>query len=226
MKKNVLLPLVAAVVLSVSAVWAQPPGGGPGGAGGGGFQMTPEMRAKMDKWRKWRDNHKNFTQLQNTMRAIMEMDKDPKTKLTGAQAKKINGYVTPWTTKPTMTDAQAKELNGQIVKALSVEQVKKMAALAGQQRGGGGFGGGGGRPGGGGPGGPGGGGGGFGGGGGRPGGGGAGGGGGRGGFDLSKMPDPKEYNPLNVKTYPETPMTQRGKQRVTDFLKMVKTRGA
>ena len=25
---------------------------------GGGFQMTPEMKAKIEAWRKWRDNHK------------------------------------------------------------------------------------------------------------------------------------------------------------------------
>lgn len=202
MKRTLAMPLTLAALLLATAGWAQPPGGG-GGAGGGGFQPTPEMRAKMQKWQQWRESHKNIQQLGGTVRSIMEMDKEAATKLTKDQAKKIWAAISPWTSKPTMTDAQAATLNKQITGVLTMPQVKKMAALSAANRRGGG--GGGGRPGG---------------------GGGAGGGGGRGSFDPSKMPDPKEYNPLNVNSYPDTPFSARGKKAVTDFITMLKQRAA
>ena len=232
MKKRIALPLVAAALMTVSAAFAQPPGGG-GPGGGGGFNFTPEMRAKMEKFRKFSENHKNYRTLSTTMRSIVEMDKEAKTKLTKDQAKKIWAAISPWTSKPVMTDAQALALNKQIAGALTMPQLKKMAAVSAEQGRRGGFGGGGGgRPGGGGgfgggaPGGGGGapGGGGFGGGGGRPGGGG--GGGGRGNFDFSKMPDPKEYNPVNPASYQDSPFSQRMKQRTTEFLTLIKSRAA
>lgn len=229
--QKILLPL-AAVAFMAGSAHAQ--GGGPGGGGGGSFManLPPAARAKMDAWRKFNENHKNYRQLGQTMRAIGEMDKDPKTKVTKDQAKKIMAAVQPWSSKPTMTDDQALAVNKKITAALNLTQIKKMATLAQQQpRWGGG--GGGGRPGGGGGfggpggGGPPGGGGGF--GGGRPGGGGPGGGGaggGRGGFDPASMPDPKEYNPLNPATYPSGRMGERQKQRFTEFMTMLKTRAA
>jgi hypothetical protein len=169
--------------------------------------------------------------------------------LTKDQAKKIKAIVAPWQSKPKMTDDQALKLVKDITGVLSTAQLKKYAALSAQQ-GRGGFGGGGGRmggPGGGGPGGgggfggpggggPPGGGGGFGGpgaggppgGGGRmggPGGGGPGGGGMRN-FDMSKMPDPKEYNLLNPASFPDTPFSARQKQRLGEFLTLLKTKSA
>lgn len=230
MKKRIALPLVAAALMTVSAAFAQPPGGGPpGGGGGGGFQMTPELRAKFDKMRKFGESHKNYRSLSTTLRSIVEMDKDPKTKLTKDQAKKIWGAVSPWSSKPVMTDAQALAVNKQISGALTLPQLKKMASMSAQMGNRGGRGGGGGGFGGGGGGGFGGGGG-QGGGGGRPGGGGGGGfgggGGGRGNFDPSKIPDPKEYNPLNPNSYQESPFSQRMKQRLNEFITLIKSRAA
>lgn len=224
--QRTVLPLAAMLIIGLSSA-ANAQGGRPGGGGpgGGGFQMSPEVQKKFQAWRKWNEAHPNFRTLGQSVRAISDMDKDAKTKITKDQAKKMWAAVGPWTSKPTMSDADAKALNNKIVGALNTTQIKKMAAIQSEQRqrfGGGPGGGGGGRPGGGGPGG-GGGGGGFGGGGGRPGGGGPGG-GAR--FDPSKMPNPKDYNPLNVGSYPDTPMTQRGKQRMTDFIKLLKARAA
>jgi hypothetical protein len=231
MKKRIALPLLAAALMTVSAAFAQPPGGGGAPGGGGGFQMTPELRAKFDKMRKFGENHKNYRTLSMTMRSIVEMDKEAKTKLTKDQAKKIWAAIAPWASKMTMTDAQALAVNKQISGALTMPQLKKMAAVSAEQgRRGGGFGGGGGGRAGGGGGFGGGGGGGFGGGGGAAGGGGGagrpGGGGGRGNFDPSKMPDPKEYNPLNPNSYQESPFSQRMKTRTNEFLTLIKSRAA
>jgi hypothetical protein len=144
------------------------------------------------------------------------MDKDPTAQLNKDQAKKISAAVKPWANKPVMTDDQALALNKQITGVFSTAQLKKFATMQGQR---GGFGGG--RPGGGGGfGGPGGGG----GGGPRPGGPGGGPGGGR--FDPSKMPDPKDYNPMNPATYPAGQMNERMKQRHTEFMTVLKTRSA
>jgi hypothetical protein len=219
---SVVLSLAAAAMLSGAAL-AQggPP---PGGGGGGGFanfmaSQPPEVQAKMKKWQAWRQNHKNIGQLNQTMRAITEMDKDPTSQLNKDQAKKIMAAVKPWESKPVMSDDQALALNKQITGVFSQSQLKKFATLQ-QQRGGfgrpggggGGGGGFGGPPPGGGGGGP------------RPGGGAPGGGGMR--FDPSKMPDPKDYNPLNPSTYPAGQMGDRMKQRTTEFMSILKTRAA
>jgi hypothetical protein len=221
---------LAAVAVAHPAL-AQGPGGG--GPGGGGFQMDPAVMKKMQAWRTWRDNHKNVGQVQQTLRAITEMDKDPKTRLTKPQAQKILTVVKAWQSKPVMTDDQAKEVNKQLTSALNVTQIKKMAAIASERRGRGGggmgFGGGGGGRGGAGGGGgrPGGGGGGFGGGGGgRPGGGGPGGGGGGRRWDPSQMPDPKDYNPLNPATLPFPQTRERAKSSMAEMVKALQARAA
>jgi uncharacterized protein YeaC (DUF1315 family) len=145
-RRFVLPALVAAAaVLPTLSALAQ----GPGGGGGGGFQMTPEMRARMEQMRKWRDSHKNVIQVQQTMGTLVEIDKDPKTKLTKDQAKKILAVVNTWKAKPVMTDDQAKGVNKQLTGVLNLTQIKKMAQIQAEQRnrrgGWGGGGGGGGR---------------------------------------------------------------------------------
>jgi hypothetical protein len=213
---SVVLSLAAAAALS-SVAFAQGPAAGGGGGGGGAANfmasLPPEAQAKMKKWQAWRQNHKNISQLNQTMHAITEMDKDPTTQLNKDQAKKISAAIKPWGSKPVMSDDQALALNKQITGALSLTQIKKMATMQANRRSsfGGGGGGGGGRPGGGGPGGP-----------------GGGGPGGSGGmrFDPSKMPDPKDYNPLNPSTYPTGRMGDRMKQGMTGFMTVLKTRAA
>ena len=191
-----IAPVAAAVALAPAAL-AQ-----------GGFQMNPQMQAKFQAWQKWRQNHPHIQSLQQTMIGFREMEKDPKTKLTRDQARKILPVVKAWRNKPTMSDDQALQVTKQLTASLNTAQLKKIATAPQFGRGGRGFGGGA-RPGGGGPGGP---------GGGRPGGPG----GGRGGFDPSKMPDPKDYNPLNPDTNPIAQAlpqaSQRMKQTMAEFI--------
>ncbi len=182
------------------------------GGFGGGAQMTPVQQAKMKAWQKFRDNHKNYQAVGGTLRGIQELDKDPKTALTKDQAKKILATFKQWESKSVLTNDQAGQANKQITSSLTLAQAKAVvvaqmsrAGGPGGRPGGGGFGGpGGGRPGGGGPGGAGG------PGGGRP-------GGGPGGMANFKMPDPKEYNPLNPGSMPDSPFKERAVKRVTDF---------
>lgn len=168
--------------------------------GGGGFQMPPEIQAKIKAWQKWRDTHKGISQLQTLMFQLRELDKDPANKLTKPQAKKVLGAIKPWRTKATMSDDQAKSVVKQISGDLTDKQLKKMSTFQPPwaRMGGGG----GGRPGGG-----------F--GGGRPGGGGPPGGGRPGGFTF---PDPKDYNPLNPDTLPFEGMRPQAKKGMDDFM--------
>lgn len=170
--------------------------------GGEGTSLSPAAQAKMKAWRKFRDNHKQVVQVGQTVRALGEMDKDPKTKLTKDQAKKILAVMKAWRTKPVMTNDQALAVNKQLTDPLTLPQIKKMATLAqgGRRGGGGGMG--------------------------RPGGGGGPGGadGGRGGFDPSRMPDPKEYNPLNPNSLPASPMSARAKQRMSELVARLEAR--
>jgi polyhydroxyalkanoate synthesis regulator phasin len=207
--------LAAALLVTVSApVVAQGPGGG------GGFGMPPEM---MKVFEKMRTARKNRMQVGQTIRALAEINKDPKTALTKDQAKKILAVIDAWKKKPDMTEDQAKQVSKDLTKPLAsnLSQLKALTvamASRGRMGGGGGGrmgGGGGGRPGGGG---------GF--GGGRPGGGGAGGG----------MPDPKEmirriedslkkpYNPMNSATWGDGGWVQRMKDGFDNSVKEIAAR--
>ncbi|HEY3414888.1 MAG TPA: hypothetical protein VGM51_17790 [Armatimonadota bacterium] len=194
---SILIASVGVAILATGA-FAQAPGG---------MQMTPAVQAKMKAWQKWNDSHKNIRAVSQTVGAIVEMQKDPKTAFRKAQAKTVLGILKTWRNKPVMSDAQAQKVNKQLAGTFTMAQLKKLASMP--QRGGGrGFGGGGqGGPR---PGGPGG----F--GGGRP--GGARPGGGRG-FDLSKMPAPREYNPLNPGSIPMERQRARATERIDGLIK-------
>ncbi|MGC4045096.1 MAG: hypothetical protein QM758_14995 [Armatimonas sp.] len=189
--KKAILGLAAALVFTTGAM-AQGPGGG----------MPPEMQKMMAEFQKMRNSPKG--KLGITLRALGELNNDPKTKVTKPQATKILGLLNPWKSKTTMSQDEAAALNKQITGTFSLAQIKKQATMGqggggmGGGRPGGGGGMGGGRPGGGGPGG----------GGGRPGGGGPG-----GGFDPKKMMDglkkSQAANPINPMSYPDSPFRQR-----------------
>jgi len=176
MKRSIrwILPVLALAAVSPGA-FAQ--GGGPGGAG---FTLPPALKAKFDAWKKWRENHKNIQKLSVTLMAFRELEKDPATKITKDQAKKIVPVFKAWQNKPTMSDDQAKDVNKQLTSPLNDKQLKTLATAPNPFAGGG-----------------------------RPGGGGGAGGarpGGAGGAgqmpDASKFPDPHDYNPLNPETSP------------------------
>lgn len=190
--RNILVASAGAAILATSAI-AQGPGG---------FQMTPAIQAKMKAWQKWNDSHKNIRAVGQTLGAIVEMQKDPKTKFNKAQSKTVLGILKTWRNKPVMSNAQAQTVNKQLAGTFTMPQLKKLASMP--QRGGRGFGGGGqGGPRPGGQGGP---------GGGRPGGGGR-------GFDMSKMPAPREYNPLNPSTIPMERQRARAAERTDGLIK-------
>ena len=168
-----IVPVLALVAVSPTA-FAQ--GGGPGG-----FNPPPALMAKFKAWQKWRENHKNINKLQQTLMAYRELEKDPSTKVTKDQAKKLVPVFKAWKNKPAMSDDQAKEVNKQLTAPLNDKQLKALATAPNPMQGGRGFGGGartGGGPGGG-----------------RPGGGGM-------NMDPSKFPDPHDFNPLNPETSP------------------------
>ncbi len=168
---------------------------------GGGFQMPPEMQAKINAWKKWSEAHKGISNLGTLMYQVEQLDKAPGFELNKVQSVKVLGIMKPWRTKTDMTDDQAKVVAKSITGLLTDKQVKKLTTIEspfGRRGGGGGAGGG--RPGGGAPGG----------GGARP--GGAGGG-------MPKIPDPPKggYNPLNPDTLPFEQMRPRAKKSMDDF---------
>ena len=223
MKRLALWTGVLLLLITAVAAVAQPP------PGAGGFQMTPEMQKQIEAWRKWREAHKYTFQLTSTLRALIEIDKDQKTKLTPTQAKKILAVLQPYRNKPKMTQDDAKNALKGIKAALNVDQLNAIARIEAERRNRrGGFGGPGAGAGGGmgmRPGGP----------GGGPGGmprGGAGGAGARpggpggpgGGF---RMPDPsrmKDFNPFKPDT--STPFGQRAAQMWNEFFKGLQQRAA
>lgn len=194
-----LVSMVLAVgALAVTGAIAMAQAGG--GAPGGGFQMPPEMQAKMKAWQKFNANNKHVDQLSKTVRSLGSLESDPKTAFSKDQAKKLLGILKEWRNKPAMTDDQAGQVNKQINAILNINQIKALNSPGAMGRGMMG-----GRPGGGGPGG----------GGGRPGGPG-------GGMGNFKFPDPAPYNPLNPETNPfvkaNPQMAQMIKSRGGEFM--------
>ena len=94
--------------------------------GMGGFQMPPELTKAMDKMRTAR---KNRMMIGRTVRAISELNKDPKTALTKDQAKKVSAVLDKWAKKPDMTEDQAKQVSKELTAPLAtnVSQIKKLA---------------------------------------------------------------------------------------------------
>lgn len=208
--------LMLAVVLTMGAVWAQPPGGG----GGPMANLPPETQAKLrkkfDEMRKFQDQHKYSFQLMGFVRGIMNLDQEGKP-LNKDQAKKIQATLKPLTAKSKLTQDEAKKALADLKKPLTTAQLNAISRVSSQQRRGPGGGGGGGRMGfgGGGPGGPGG----AGGGGGRQ-------GGGQGGnpqewvnrmlaMDVSKI---KDVNPLNTAQKPPMPQMERFQTQLKQYM--------
>lgn len=195
--RSLLVALAAATLLAPIAHAQGPFGGG---------QITPEMRNRMQAWRKWRDSHKNISALQQTLGGLAAMEQDPRTRLTKPQAKKVVGILKAWRNKPVMTDAQALQVNKQLTASLSIAQLKKIATAraggrGGQRRGGPG-GGGGGQA--------------------RAGGGQGRQGGGR--MDANRFPAPRDYNPLNPSTLPFERMRGRAKQSLDSLTQTLAVR--
>lgn len=128
MKRVTLWTGVMLVILTAIAAVAQPP------PGAGGFQMTPEMQKRMEEFRKWREAHKYTFQLTSTLRGLEMLDKDAKTKLTPAQAKKILAVLQPLRNKPKMTQDDAKNALKQIKAALTVNQLNALARFEAERR--------------------------------------------------------------------------------------------
>lgn len=186
--------LGAAATLSMS-VMAQ------GGFGNLTPQQQAQLASKRAAWDKWRANNKKVVQLTQTIRGIRTLEDDPAAKLDKVQAKKVLAVIKQWEAKKVLTDDEAGKANKAITAVLNKNQILKLATMP-QGRGFGGGGGGGARMGGGGGGGQ---------GGGRPGGGGA------RTFDITKMPDPKPYNPLNPASIPMERMRQGATKRMTEL---------
>lgn len=203
-----MIGMACAFACMATDLWAQPPGGGQGG-----FNITPEMRARMEAWRKWRDQHKYTFQLTGFVNAMAQLDKEGKP-LNADQKKKVLAVIKPLTTKTKLTQDDARNALRDLKKPLTTAQLNIISRISSQQQqrrgmGGGSGGGGGGRP-----------------------GGGFGGGGGQGtGQNGQRNPqdaarrfmemDPakmKDYNPFNTTKKPDNPMTERFQTQLKQFM--------
>ena len=162
------------------------------------MNLTPEqqaiLQAKRKAWEKWRENHKNITALSQTLMGLGQLESDPKTAITPEQARKILPVLKTWRNKKVMTNEQALQVNRALTAPLTEAQLKRIATAPRFGRGGPGFGGGARMGGGQGPGGQ------------RP------------RFDISRMPDPRDYNPLNPGTYPFEGIRAQAKQRLDKLI--------
>jgi len=120
---------IALCALSAGTMLAQAPGGPPPpGSGAGGFQMPPEMAAKIEAYKKWGMEHKNLNQLSSTIGLIETMNGQPDTKLDKKQSAKLLSIINEWKGKSTLTESQAKTLQDQMTGLLNDKQKKQMAS--------------------------------------------------------------------------------------------------
>jgi hypothetical protein len=105
-----------------------------------GDESPPTVRERMAQ------NPVKF-QLRRELRALEEINRDPATAVSPAQAKQLLAVLEPWTMKQKMTEENAKAILRSVQKVMTPRQLNAMAQ-ARPQRGAGGFGGPGGRDGG------------------------------------------------------------------------------
>ena len=123
--------LLAAAIAAAGAPWAQAQRPGAGGRPPGAGRPPGMMGGQFGAWRQWGDKHRNLMTLARTMRGLGELDQDPATKLSAAQAKQLLPVLKAWRHKPTITDAQAAKVNHRITSALKPAQAKKLASRRG-----------------------------------------------------------------------------------------------
>ena len=161
------------------------------------FNLTPQqqeqLQAKRKAWEKWRANNKHVTAVGQTVMGFGTLEEDPKTALTKDQARKILPVLKSWRNKKVMSNDDALKVNRSLTAPLTDAQLKKIASAPRFGRGGPGFGGG------------------------------ARMGGGAGGaqrpqFDISKFPDPQDYNPLNPDSLPFEGVRTMARQRMDKLI--------
>lgn len=108
---RIIVSATALIWLLASVVLAQT-----GGGGGGQFSQM-------------REKYKYTFQLMSMVRHIEEIDKEPKYKLTQAQAKQVLAVLQPLRSKPKLTQDQAKEVLKGLKKPFTVTQLNAMAKI-------------------------------------------------------------------------------------------------
>jgi polyhydroxyalkanoate synthesis regulator phasin len=113
-----VLSLSAILAMAVSLASAQPP---PEGG------VPPQVS-------EFREKHKYTFQLMETVRKLMEMEKDPKVALTKEQAKRVLDILKPLQKKEKLTQEEAKEVLKELKKVLTAKQLTAMGKIKPQRR--------------------------------------------------------------------------------------------
>jgi len=112
MQRHILSALAALFLASGTVAWAQGP---------------PNMAAMQ----KWREDHKQTFELQNTLtRGLARISESKTTELKPAQAKKLLAVVAGLRKKPKLTQAQAKSSLQAVNKTLDKKQLAAINAAA------------------------------------------------------------------------------------------------
>ena len=130
-----IISMAAAAGLALLAVSA-----GAQGTGRGGFPPpppppSPQMRAKFQAWQKWQGSHKNVTALQQTLRGLQDLERDPQTRLNKKQSGIVLAVLNRWRSQPVLTDAQAQQVVQQMRAPLNRAQIKTLAMFPAGPRG-------------------------------------------------------------------------------------------
>jgi len=93
---------------------------------------SPEMRQRMEQFRKFREEHKYTFQLTDTVVALGELEKQNRHALTPAQARKVNTVLARVRKQPKLTQEQAKQALKDLKAPLSERQLTEIGKITKQ----------------------------------------------------------------------------------------------
>ncbi|HOJ20701.1 MAG TPA: hypothetical protein PLY56_04145 [Armatimonadota bacterium] len=119
------IAIAAALVAAANLARAQ----GPGKSEAGRPAPSPEMRQRMEQFRKFREEHKYTFQLTDTIVALGELEKQNRHALTPAQAKKVNAVLAKVRKQPKLTQEQAKQALKEVKAPLTERQLTEVGKI-------------------------------------------------------------------------------------------------
>lgn len=122
------IAMAAALVAVAALARAQ----GPGRPEDRRATPSPEMRQRMEQFRKFREEHKYTFQLTDTVVALGELEKQNRHALTPAQARKVNTVLARVRKQPKLTQEQAKQALKDLKAPLSERQLTEIGKITKQ----------------------------------------------------------------------------------------------
>lgn len=113
--------IILGMLVVCSGIWAQE------------GSLPPEVRARMEAWRKWREEHKYTFQLLGLVGGLMQLEQEGKP-LSAKQAKQVLAILQPLTKKQKLTQEEARKAQFALQKVLTAAQLNTISRMRAEAR--------------------------------------------------------------------------------------------